>query len=62
MSRVTTAAGRVAHGLVIGSCTSGLQQVLQGSLLLLLSVRQHAVQGLSEQQPMHSAAGAKPPG
>lgn len=45
MSRVSTASGKVAQGLMMGSCTSGGQHVRQGSVLPFLSVRQHAVQG-----------------
>ena len=32
--------------MMMGSCTSGRQHVLQGSVLPMLSVRQHAVGGL----------------
>ena len=60
MSRASTAAGRVAHGLRMGSCTPRIQHVLQSSMLPVVSVRQHAVQSCSgtlTQQPLHSTAG-----
>ena len=55
MSGVSSAAGRVAHGLIVGSCASGRQHVLQRSVLLWLSVRQHAIQGYLNESCSHSS-------